>query len=156
MTLELYAAFVAACGKEVPPPQRPAPQVSVLEVVPKTIPFTPTFVAQTESSRQVNIVARVSGYLDRIAYQEGELVRNGQVMFELDTKPFVAQLNAAQGELQAQQARLVTAEATFGRVKPLTEQDALPLADLDRAKGDLPDGRMHPQWNHHGTFRQSE
>ena len=133
----LAAAALAGCGKEAPPPQRPAPQVSVLEIVPKTIPFTPTFVAQTESSRQVNIVARVSGYLDRISYQEGELVRNGQVMFELDTKPFVAQLNAAQGELQSQQARLTTAEATFGRVKPLTEQDALPLADLDRAKGEL-------------------
>lgn len=133
----LAAVVVAACGKAPPPPPRPAPQVSVVTVAPQTIPFSPTFVAQTESSRQVNIVARVSGYLDRIAYQEGELVREGQLMFQLDTKPFVAQLNAAQGELQAQQARLVTAEATYGRVKPLTEQDALPLTDLDRAKGEL-------------------
>ena len=133
----LAAAALAGCGKEPPPPPRPAPQVSVLAVTAQTIPFSPTFVAQTESSRQVNIVARVSGYLDRIAYREGELVREGQLMFQLDTKPFVAQLNAAQGELQAQQARLVTAEATYGRVKPLTEQDALPLTDLDRAKGEL-------------------
>ena len=133
----LIAVLAAGCGKEAPPPPRPAPQVSVVTVSPQTIPFSPTFVAQTESSRQVNIVARVSGYLDRIAYQEGELVREGQLMFQLDTKPFVAQLNAAQGELQAQQARLTTAEATYGRVKPLTEQDALPLTDLDRAKGEL-------------------
>ena len=131
------AAFLAGCSKEAPPPPRPAPQVGVLEIVPKTIPFSPTFVAQTESSRQVNIVARVSGFLDRIAYQEGELVKQGQLLFVLDTKPFIAQLNAAEGEVQAQQARLVTAEATYGRVKPLTEQDALPLADLDRAKGEL-------------------
>ena len=54
------------------------------------------FVAQTESSRQVNIVARVSGFLDRIAYREGELVKQGQLMFQLDPKPFQAQLNAAQ------------------------------------------------------------
>ena len=133
----IAAGLAAGCGKEAPPPPRPAPQVSVVTVTPQTIPFSPTFVAQTESSRQVNIVARVSGYLDRIAYQEGELVREGQLMFQLDTKPFVAQLNAAQGELQAQQARLTTAEATYGRVKPLTEQDALPLTDLDRAKGEL-------------------
>ena len=133
----VVAGLAAGCGKEAPPPPRPAPQVSVVTVSPQTIPFSPTFVAQTESSRQVNIVARVSGYLDRIAYREGELVREGQLMFQLDTKPFVAQLNAAQGELQAQQARLVTAEATYGRVKPLTEQDALPLTDLDRAKGEL-------------------
>ncbi|MDH5207614.1 MAG: efflux RND transporter periplasmic adaptor subunit [Burkholderiaceae bacterium] len=131
------AAFLAGCSKEAPPPPRPAPQVGVLEIVPKTIPFSPAFVAQTESSRQVNIVARVSGFLDRIAYREGELVKQGQLLFVLDTKPFIAQLNAAEGEVRAQQARLVTAEATYGRVKPLTEQDALPLADLDRAKGEL-------------------
>jgi membrane fusion protein (multidrug efflux system) len=134
----LAAALLAvACSKQAPAPERPAPEVTVITIAPQTIPFSPTFVAQTESSRQVNIVARVSGFLERIEYQEGELVKQGQVMFTLDTKPFVAQLNAAQGELQSQQARLVTAEATYGRVKPLTDQDALPLTDLDRAKGEL-------------------
>jgi membrane fusion protein (multidrug efflux system) len=58
-------------------------------------------------------------------------------MFQLDPKPFQAQLNAAKGELDSQQARLATAEVTYGRVKPLAEQDALPQTDLDRAKGEL-------------------
>ena len=130
-------ALVAACSKEAPPPPRPPPQVSVLTVEPTSIPYTPVFVAQTESSRQVNIVARVSGFLDRIAYQEGELIKQGQLMFQLDPKPFQAQLNAARGELEAQQARYATAQVTYGRVKPLAEQDALPQTDLDRAKGEL-------------------
>lgn len=129
--------LVVACGKQAPPPVRQAPEVAVVTVAPRTIPFSPQFVAQTESSRQVNIVARVSGFLERIAYEEGELVKQGQLMFTLDPKPFQAQLNAAQGELQSQQARLVTAEANYGRVKPLTEQDALPLSDLDKSKGEL-------------------
>jgi len=128
---------VVGCSKEAPPPPRPAPEVSVVTIAPTTIPFTPVFVAQTESSRQVNIVARVSGFLERIAYQEGELVKQGQLMFQLDAKPFQAQLNAARGELESQQARLATAEVTYGRVKPLAEQDALPQTDLDRAKGEL-------------------
>ncbi|MCC7040256.1 MAG: efflux RND transporter periplasmic adaptor subunit [Burkholderiales bacterium] len=131
------AALVAACSKEVPPPPRPAPEVAVVTIEPRTIPYTPTFVAQTESSRQVNIVARVSGFLDSIAYSEGDLVKQGQLMFKLDTKPFLAQLNAAKGELQAQQARLDTAQVTYRRVKPLADQDALPQMDLDRAKGEL-------------------
>jgi membrane fusion protein, multidrug efflux system len=132
------AAVLAACSKEAPPPPpRPAPEVSVLTIEPATIPYTPTFVAQTESSRQVNIVARVSGFLDRIAYREGELIKQGQVMFLLDAKPFQAQLNAALGGLESQQARYATAQATYGRVKPLADQDALPLSDLDRAKGEL-------------------
>jgi membrane fusion protein, multidrug efflux system len=134
--LTVVVAF-AGCGKEAPPPPPPPPAVSVLAVTPQAIPYTPSFVAQTESSRQVNIVGRVSGFLDRIAYQEGELVKQGQLMFQLDPKPFRAQLNAAQGELQSQQARLATAQANYGRVKPLAEQDALPQADLDRAKGEL-------------------
>jgi membrane fusion protein (multidrug efflux system) len=132
------AAALASCSKEAPPPpQRPAPVVSVVTVTPQTIPLTPSFVAQTESSRQVNIVARVSGYLDRIAYEEGDLVKDGQVLFQLDPKPFQAQLEAARGELQSQQARLKTAKANLGRVKPLTEQNALSQADLDRAQGEF-------------------
>lgn len=112
-----------------------------MTVEPQSIPYVPTFVAQTESSRQVNIVARVSGFLDSIAYQEGDLIKQGQLMFKLDPKPFQNQLNAAQGELQAQQARLAMAEVTIGRVKPLAEQDALPQTDLDKAKGELDTAR---------------
>jgi membrane fusion protein (multidrug efflux system) len=133
----ISVVLLAACGKEAPAPTRPAPEVSIVTVEPTSVPFTPVFVAQTESSRQVNIVARVSGFLERIAYREGELVKQGQLMFQLDPKPFQAQLNAAKGELDSQQARLATAEVTYGRVKPLAEQDALPQTDLDRAKGEL-------------------
>lgn len=131
------AAVAAGCSKEAPPPSRPPPEVTVVTVTPTTIPYTPTFVAQTESSRQVNIVARVSGFLERIAYQEGDLVKQGQLMFTLDPKPFQAQLNQANGELQSQQARLETAQSTFDRVKPLAEQEALSQSDLDKAKGEL-------------------
>lgn len=132
-----FALGLAGCTKEAPPPERPAPVVSVLEIKPQTIPFTPTFVAQTESSQQVDIVARVNGFLDKIAYQEGDLVKAGQVLFQLDPKPFKAQLDAAKGELQAQQARLFTARATLNRVKPLAAQNALSQSDLDRATGEF-------------------
>ena len=128
---------LGACSKEAPRPERPPPQVSVITVAPQSIPDVPAFVAQTESSQQVDIVARVSGYLDKIAYQEGDIVREGQVLFQIDPKPFQAQLEAAKGELQAQQARHTTAAANLKRVKPLTEQNALSQADLDRATGEF-------------------
>jgi len=130
-------ALVAGCSKETAPTQRPAPVVSVMTVEPRTIPFTITFVAQTESSQQVNIVARVSGYLDKIAYHEGDLVKQGQLLFQLDPKPFQAQLQAAQGELQSQQARYTNAKANLERVKPLAQQNALSQADLDRAQAEF-------------------
>jgi len=130
-------ALGAGCSKETAPTQRPAPVVSVMTVEPRTIPYTITFVAQTESSQQVNIVARVSGYLDKIAYHEGDLVKQGQLLFQLDPKPFQAQLQATRGELQSQQARHTNAKANLERVKPLAEQNALSQADLDRAQAEF-------------------
>jgi membrane fusion protein (multidrug efflux system) len=133
----LAAALAAGCSKEAPPPQRPAPQVTVVTVTPTSIPYISTFVAQTESSRQVDIVARVSGFLDKIAYTEGELVKQGQLLFLLDPKPFQAQLDSARGELKAQEARHATAAANLNRIKPLTQQRALSQADLDKAQGEF-------------------
>jgi membrane fusion protein (multidrug efflux system) len=137
LALAAIAAFAAGCSKEAPPPQRPVPEVTVIAVEPRDIAYVPNFVAQTESSQQVNIVARVSGFLDKIAYREGEVVKEGQLLFQLDPKPFQAQLEAARGEMQSQQARFTTAQANLGRVKPLAEQNALSRADLDRAQGEF-------------------
>jgi membrane fusion protein (multidrug efflux system) len=85
----------------------------------------------------VDIVARVSGFLDHIDYREGDLVKEGQLLFTLDSKPFVAQLESAKGELQSQQARLTTATANLNRTRPLAERRALSQADLDKAQGEF-------------------
>lgn len=135
--LALAALLAAGCSGDTAPSQRPIPEVTTITITPRDIPFVASFVAQTESSRQVDIVARVSGFLDQIAYQEGDVVREGQVLFQLDPKPFQAQLEAARGELQSQQARLTTAQANLERVKPLALQNALSQADLDRAQGEF-------------------
>ena len=135
--IALSALVAAGCSRESAAPQRPVPEVTTLTIAPRDVGYVTSFVAQTESSRQVNIVARVSGFLDRIAYREGEMVGEGQLLFQLDPKPFQAQLEAARGELQAQQARFKTAEATLGRVRPLAQQNALSQADLDRAQGEF-------------------
>src|SRR5262245_7332234 len=137
LVLSVVTLATISCSKEAPPPQRPVPEVSVITVKPQNISVTASFVAQTESSRQVNIVARVSGYLDKIAYQEGEVVKEGQLLFQLDPKPFRAQLEAARGELQSQQARFTTAQSNLSRVKPLAQQNALSQSDLDKAQGEF-------------------
>jgi len=127
---------LAGCSKEETAPQRPPPVVSVITVTPQAIPYVATFVAQTESSQQVDIVARVSGFLDRIAYKEGDLVKDGQLLFQLDPKPFEAQVDSARGEVMAQQARFTTAESNLKRIKPLAQQNAMSQADLDKAQGE--------------------
>jgi membrane fusion protein (multidrug efflux system) len=111
--------------------------VVAIKVEPRTVPVSTEFVAQVESSHQVEILARVSGFLDKILYKEGDMVKAGQVMFQIDPKPFQAQVAAARGEVENRKAQLWTAKANLDRVKPLAEQDAASKSDLDNAIGDV-------------------
>ena len=132
---------LSACDKPHPAPAPQVPAVEVQTIVPQNLPTNTSFVAQTESSQRVEIVSRVSGFLDSINYKEGGKVKAGELMFTIDPKPFIAQLEAAQGQLQMQQARMRTAEATYKRIKPLAKLNAVSQADLDRATGELDSSR---------------
>ena len=134
--LLLMLVALAGCSHDAAEQKRALPEVVVMTVAPATIPYNIDFVAQTESSRQVEIVARVSGFLDQIAYHEGQMVNEGDVLFQLDSKPFQAEADAARGEMLAQQARFTTAKANLNRIKPLVEMDAMSRSDLDRAQGE--------------------
>jgi len=128
--------LLSGCGKEAPPPAARGPvEVTVQKIVPANVPVSFEYVGQTQSSRQVQIMARVAGFLDRRVYTEGSLVKAGQLMFVQDPKPFQASLDAARGALGQQQARLQTAQDNLNRVKPLVALNALSQKDLDDATG---------------------
>jgi membrane fusion protein (multidrug efflux system) len=131
----VIAVLLAACGEEKAAPTRGPSEVTAIKVVTQETPVTYEYTAQTESSQLVEIRTRVSGFLDKRAYKEGGMVRSGQTLFQIDRKPFEAQLAAAKGELSAQQARHSVAQATLARVKPLVEQNALSKKDLDDSVG---------------------
>ncbi len=136
VTLLTLAALLGGCEKpEVPHP--PTPEVSVLTVEPKDAPVTFEFVGSTASSQQVEVRARVNGFLDHRLYTEGAIVKQGQVMFQMDRKPFEAQLNAAEAALDEQKARLWTAQSNLNRVKPLAKANAVSKKDLDDAQGQV-------------------
>jgi len=127
-------ALLTGCKKEEAKPPAPA-EVSVIKVTPRDTPVTFEYVGQTESSHQVEIRARVDGFLDRRVYTEGSLVKAGQVMFKQDPRPFQATLEANEGALAQQLARLQVAQDNLRRVKPLAAQNALSQKDLDDATG---------------------
>ncbi|MCX5883076.1 MAG: efflux RND transporter periplasmic adaptor subunit, partial [Deltaproteobacteria bacterium] len=129
------ALFLSGCKKEQAVAPTQPPVVSVVEVVQKDVPVAVEYVAQTQSSHLVNIQARVSGFLDKRVYTEGEIVKEGQVLFLMDPKPFQAQLNQAKAALSIQKATLETARSNLARTKPLAEQNALSQKDLDDATG---------------------
>ncbi|HEV3424248.1 MAG TPA: efflux RND transporter periplasmic adaptor subunit [Paraburkholderia sp.] len=116
-------------------PPTPTVEVTVLQVEPHDTPVDFEFTAQTQSSREVEIRARVDGFLDRRVYTEGQMVHTGQVLFMMDPKPFEAMLQTAKGQLAQQQARLYVAKANLARVIPLAKQNALSQKDLDDATG---------------------
>ena len=115
-------------------PMAPAP-VTIMTVENKDTPVTIEFVGKTASSRRVEIRSRVEGFLESREYQEGTLVEEGQVMFQMDRKPFEAQLQAARAELAQQQAKLTNAEANLSRVRPLAKKNAVAKKELDDALG---------------------
>ncbi len=131
----LTVIMFTGCKKEMKAMQHPPSEVSVITVQPKDTAVSIEFVGQTQSSHQVEIRARVTGFLDKCTYTEGSLVKSGDLMYKMDPKPFQAQLNAALGALSQQEARLTTARANLTRVKPLVQQNALSQKDLDDATG---------------------
>ena len=82
----------------------------MLTVQRADVPVTAIYVAQTQSSQAVNIQARVSGWLDKRVYTEGAVVKTGQVLFQMDQKPFQAQVDAAKAAMQRNQAALEVAK----------------------------------------------
>ena len=127
--------LLAACSKPAAEIPRQAIDVTVMTVSERDTPVDFEFTAQTQSSREVEIRARVDGFLDKRVYTEGQLVHTGQTLFLMDPKPFQAVLQSAKGQLAQQQARLTVAKANLARVVPLVAQNALSQKERDDAIG---------------------
>lgn len=110
--------------------------VNVIEVNPQNVPFNTSLVGQTRSPQAVEIYTRVSGFLDKQVYREGSWVKAGDILFEIDKKPFIAQLEAAKAALVSNEAALRTATLTLDRIKPLAAAKALSQQNLDDATGE--------------------
>ena len=132
----ILLGVLAGCGKQEPKAEaQPPVEVTVMTVAPRDTPVSYEYVGQTQSSHQVQIRARVAGFLDKRVYTEGSYVKAGDVMFRQDPKPFQAQLDAAKGALAEQEARLQTANDNLAQVKPLAALKALSQKELDDATG---------------------
>ena len=131
-----FLVGAVGCGESQQQAEAPAPvDVTVVITEARDTPVVAEFVAKTASSRRVEIRSRVEGFLEERLYTEGSLVEPGQPLFQMDRKPFEAQLQAAKAERSQQEARLETARANLDRVRPLAEQNAVAKKELDDAIG---------------------
>ena len=128
----LLAAVSAGCERRVvsAAPSQP-PAVEVTSVVQKDVPIEGEWVGTLEGYVNAQISPQVSGYLIRQDYHEGAFVRKGQVLFEIDPRPFQAVLDQAKGQLAQAEARMANAEINVKRDIPEAEAHAIPQSQLD-------------------------
>jgi membrane fusion protein (multidrug efflux system) len=123
-----------ACEKkkpEAPPP----PVVEVVTVDRKDVPIYQEWVGALDGYVNAVIRPQVTGYLIKQNYREGELVKKGQILFEIDPPTFQASLDQAKAQLSQQKARHETTKANLSRIRPLAEKNAVSQKDLDDAVG---------------------
>ncbi len=120
----------------------PVPVVEVVKVVQQDVPIFSEWIGVLDGSINAVIRPQVTGYLVKQNYVEGDIVRKGQVLFEIDPRTFQAEVKQAQaaleqakGELAAQEASAATARADLARIKPLAAKNAVSQKDLDYAIG---------------------
>jgi RND family efflux transporter MFP subunit len=115
----------------VPPPP---PKVTVAPPVRQTVTEFLDFTGNTVALDRVELRARVEGYLDRLAFEDGALVRKGELLFLIQPEAYQAELQRARAEVEAQRARLDHAEKEYQRYLGLFKQNAAPATNVDQWK----------------------
>jgi membrane fusion protein (multidrug efflux system) len=117
-----------------------APDVQVVQVEQKDVPIFGEWIGTLDGFTNADVRAQVTGYLLRQGYQEGAFVKKGQLLFEIDPRPFQAVLDQTKGQLAQATAQLANAEAVQGRTQldverytPLAKEQAASQQDLDNA-----------------------
>jgi membrane fusion protein, multidrug efflux system len=122
---------VAGCEKKEKAPAPMPPEVEVTEVVQQNVPIYEEWVAQLNGQVNADITPKVQGYLINRNYSEGFFVHKGQLLYEIDPRPFVASLDQAKAQVAVAVAQQTEAENNLTRDRPLAAQDAIPQKQLD-------------------------
>lgn len=114
----------------------PPPTVTVKKPVEKAVAETLQFTGTTRAVESIELRARVNGYLDKIAVQDGAFVKQGDLLFVIQQAPFQVELQSAQATLQKAQAELQLADANLARSTKLFGQNAITEQQMDIQKAE--------------------
>jgi RND family efflux transporter MFP subunit len=124
--------LTTACARgDAEPAAAPPPTVSIVAVTPESVPVSSEWVATIDGYVNAQIRPQVSGYLTTRKYQEGTPVRKGQVLFEIDARPFEAVVAQTRAQLAEAQAELGRTERDVQRDTPLARERAIAQSQLD-------------------------
>jgi membrane fusion protein (multidrug efflux system) len=133
LALTIFLLLPACEKKEARGPTPPT--VEVVDVLQQDVPVYHEFVGTTDGLVNAKVRAQVNGYLIKRDYKEGSYVKKGQVLFEIDPRPFQAALEQAKGQLAQYQGNYFTAKTTLQKVLPLAKLNAVSQQDRDNAIG---------------------
>jgi RND family efflux transporter MFP subunit len=129
--LAIVGIFASGCNRGRAATAAPTPEVEVATIEQRDVPVFSEWVATLDGYVNAQIRPQVSGYIIKQTYTEGSLVRKGQVLFEIDSRPFTAALDRAKGDLAQAQAQLGKSTLDVERDKPLAEAMAIAKSQLD-------------------------
>ncbi len=124
-------ALVPGCGEKPKPQPPPPPKVTVAHPVRRMVTDSLELSGNTQAIYTVQLVARVAGYLDRVLFQDGQLVKKGQPLFIIQQNTYQANLQQAEAQISLQQAQLTFAQKQLERFSNLLPNNAASQTDVD-------------------------
>jgi len=135
--LSAIALFLAGCEKPAAPPSPPPTPVSVVHIQPSDVSLGSEWVGTLDGNVNAQIQPQVSGYLIQQTYREGSSVAQGQVLFEIDPRPFQAIVDQAAAQLEQAKAAYGLTQTNVNRDTPLVAAHAIAQSQLDTEKAQM-------------------
>jgi len=137
--------LLGGCGKSGGGAQSapPAPEVSVAQVLEKRVKDWDEFTGRLQAVETVEIRPRVSGYIDKVAFTEGSLVKSGDLLFVIDPRPYQAEYDRAAADVKRYKTALDLARIELVRVQRLKDSGAVSEEELDERKSTVAQGEAN-------------
>ena len=132
--LPLASAFLLLCWWTITLAADPADtqEVKVVQPVAREVTDSEVFNGRTEAMTKIELRPRVSGYLTKIAFKDGAAVKKGDLLFEIDPRPYQADVEKAEAGLALAQSQVKQADAEYTRAKALLDKNILSREDFDK------------------------
>ena len=131
LAVAILLLLLTACEKKDDKPKPTPPEVLVADVVQQNVPIYGKWVATLSGPVNADITPKVQGYLLKQDYENGAYVKKGQLLFDIDPRPFIASLDQAKAEVARTKAQVDRFTADVQRDTPLAAQNAIPAKQLD-------------------------
>ena len=129
--LAVITLSLSACKKAAPPPQGPLP-VNVLTVVEKEVHEWDEYTGRLDAVESVEVRPRVSGYITEVKFEAGAMVKNGDLLYVIDPRPYQADFDRAAAEFERTQAELKLAQIELDRAKDLRSKNTISASEFDQ------------------------